>query len=183
MLQTTISLLEEELAIISQRLDASPPPVVDQSSPGAAIDLIKTSLGLTVAELGGLFQVTRQTVYDWKKERTAINGAIWDKILSLAAAAQFWQKKTGGHAPRFLLDRPDPDTSESILELCRLDQPDWDTIKKQMANHWEWYQSSLAEAFDDMGYDAPVVRTRRKPGPSTPQKHYAEFKVDLEEPR
>lgn len=179
LIHEAIRMVEENQQVALQRLDAPSQPVENSTSPEAAIDLIKSSLGLTVSELGSLFEVTRQTVYDWKKERTRINESTWDKVLSLAAAAQHWQSLTRGQAPRFLLDRNDPPKSESILDLCRADQPEWETIRGQMSHHWDWYQSSLREAFEEIGYDAPIVRTRRAAGPSDSQKRYADFKADL----
>lgn len=179
LIQEAIRMVEENLRVATQRLDAPSQPVENPTSPEAAIALIKSSLGLTVAELGGLFQVSRQAVYDWKKERTPMNENTWDKVLNLAASAQHWQKLTEGKAPRFLLDRRDPAESESILELCQGDQPEWQKIREQMSRHWDWYQASLNEAFEEIGYDAPVVRSRRGPGPSETQKQYAEFRANL----
>lgn len=154
------------------------PECVLPQSPAHAIGLVRDSLSLTVAELGDLFEVSRQAVYDWKKEKTPMGKETWDKLISLAAVAQAWQKMTAGKAPRFLLDDKNRETSEpGILEACRAPAPDWKVIREMMSARWEWYQKSLQQAFDDLGYHSPVQRGALKRPPTAAEKEYAESKA------
>lgn len=155
---------------------------VDEShpqSPAHAIGLVRDSLSLTVAELGDLFEVSRQAVYDWKKGKTPMGKEAWDKLISLAAVAQVWHKMTAGKAPRFLLDDKDPETSEpGILEACRTPSPDWIAIREMMAARWGWYQKSLQQAFDELGYDSPVQRGKLRKPPTAEEKENAESQAE-----
>jgi hypothetical protein len=98
-------------------------------SPASVLDMVRTAFGLNVSETAEVFQITRQTAYQWMKlsaMEQVRSHADRDRIKMLYRAAQFWNEQPllKGRWLRAILP-----SGITVLDLLRANMIDPDSLK------------------------------------------------------
>jgi hypothetical protein len=102
-------------------------------SPASVLDMVRNAFGLNVSDTAEVFQITRQTAYQWMKlsaMEQVRSHADRERIKVLYRAAQFWneQPMLKGRWLRAILP-----TGVTVLDILKANTIDLDTLKAAYA--------------------------------------------------
>jgi hypothetical protein len=102
-------------------------------SPASVLDMVRNAFGLNVSDTAEVFQITRQTAYQWMKlsaMEQVRSHADRERIKVLYRAAQFWneQPMLKGRWLRAILP-----TGITVLDILKANTIDLDTLKAAYA--------------------------------------------------
>lgn len=124
-------------------------------SPASVLDIVRNAFGLNVSDTAEVFQITRQTAYQWMKlsaMEQVRSHADRERIKVLYRAAQFWneQPMLKGRWLRAILP-----TGVTVLDILKVNTIDLDTLKAAYAT----LSSSSAQRRQDEGERAAKAVT------------------------
>lgn len=124
-------------------------------SPASVLDMVRNAFGLNVSDTAEVFQITRQTAYQWMKlsaMEQVRSHADRERIKVLYRAAQFWneQPMLKGRWLRAILP-----TGVTVLDILKANTIDLDTLKAAYAT----LSGSSAQRRQDEGERAAKAAT------------------------